>query len=249
MTIPTLEQRLAPRNQGVTRPVMYQRWSDLLFLHWRWDADDLQKCLPPGLWVDRYQNEAWLGIVPFFMKRVRPRFLPALPWLSWFQELNVRTYVHDANGVPGVWFFSLDCDQPLAVHMAQALFGLPYFHSKMSHHEDSTKYLHFRCQRHGQDHFSQFKYRLAPTSRVAEVGSLDFFLAERYVLFTQTRKGLYYGKVAHEPYPLSAADVHQYDEITLSWDGFTTTNRPPDHVIGSHGVDVKIGSLQLTHTQ
>jgi uncharacterized protein len=74
MILPTLEQRLTPRSLGVAKPVMHQRWSDLLFLHWRWDADDLQKRLPPGLFMDHYEGEAWLGIVPFFMKRVRPSF-------------------------------------------------------------------------------------------------------------------------------------------------------------------------------
>ncbi|NJM37932.1 MAG: DUF2071 domain-containing protein [Akkermansiaceae bacterium] len=150
MISPTLEQRLAPRNLGVTHPVMYQRWSDLLFLHWRWDCEDLQKRLPPGLFIDRYENEAWLGIVPFLMKRVRPRFLPALPWLSWFQELNVRTYVYDENGVPGVWFFSLDCNQSLAVYLAQTLFSLPYSNAEMSCRMDRDRRLHYECKRRGE---------------------------------------------------------------------------------------------------
>ncbi len=246
MASPTLEQRLAPRNLGVIHPVMYQRWSDLLFLHWRWDAEDLQKRLPPGLLIDRYENEAWLAIVPFFMERVRPRFLPALPRLSWFQELNVRTYVHDENGVPGVWFFSLDCNQSLAVYLAQTLFNLPYFNAKMSCDIDQEQCLHYVCQRHGKPEVSRFDYQFKGSTRTAEIGSLDFFLTERYVLFAKTKKGICQGRVAHEPYPLNPVNLLQIDELPFIWNDFPLTSRPPDHIIGSRGVDVKIGPLKLT---
>jgi uncharacterized protein len=84
-----------------------QRWSDLLFLHWRVSAAAVQATLPAGLFVDTYHDQAYVGIVPFFMERVRPVYLPPVPWLSWFLELNVRTYVRDASGTPGVWFYSL----------------------------------------------------------------------------------------------------------------------------------------------
>lgn len=239
---PSLDQRLAARAHGVASPAMYQRWSDLLFLHWRWDAEDLQRRLPPGLFVDRHEGEAWLGLLPFFMDRVRPRFLPPVPVLSWFQELNVRTYVHDENGTPGVWFFSLDCDQPLAVAVARAFFGLPYLHARMSVRRDTTG-IHYECRRSGQNTASAFDYSLGTSTRLAEPGTLDFFLVERYVLFTTTAHGLRIGHVHHEPYPLSPATVTRHDELAFAWDGFRPASRAPDHVIGSHGVDVRIGAL------
>jgi uncharacterized protein len=189
MLKPSLDQRLAARAQGVAFPVMYQRWSDLLFLHWRWEAADLQRRLPPGLFIDTYQGEAWLGIVPFFMERVRPRFLPPVPGLSWFQELNVRTYVHDEKGTPGVWFFSLDCDQSMAVRIARKFFGLPYFDAHMSVHRQSER-IHYQCQRLGVTSPSVFDYEIDVATFTAEPGSLDFFLAERYILFAQTPRGL-----------------------------------------------------------
>ena len=110
---------------------MRQCWSGLLFLHWPVDPAMIQSRLPDGLFVDTYDNKAWLGVVPFFMDRVRPVMLPPVPGLSWFLELNVRTYVHDAQGRPGVWFFSLDCNQPLAVEIARRFFHLPYEHAAM----------------------------------------------------------------------------------------------------------------------
>lgn len=243
MPLPTLDQRLAARDHGVRWPVMYQRWSDLLFLHWRWDADDLQKRLPPGLFIDTHQGDAWLGIVPFYMERIRPRFLPPVPWLSWFQELNVRTYVHDKHGTPGVWFFSLDCNQPIAVRVARAGFGLPYFDATM-HSRRANGRVHYTCQRREQTSAASFGYTLDPSARLAEPGTLDFFLAERYVLFAQTPRGLRLGRVSHVPYPLCAATVSEFDPAPLAWDGLDVPSAPPDHVIGSRGVDVHIGSLE-----
>jgi hypothetical protein len=75
-----------------------QRWSELLFAHWKIDAPTVQATLPRGLFVDTFAGDAYIGVVPFFMQRVRPAWLPPLPWISWFLELNVRTYVHDENG-------------------------------------------------------------------------------------------------------------------------------------------------------
>lgn len=98
---------------------MYQRWRDLLFLHWEYPVEQIQQTLPPGLRVDTYHGQAYLGIVPFFMCDIRPRFLPAVRGISHFLELNLRTYVYDEAGVPGVWFYSLDANQRLAVKVAR----------------------------------------------------------------------------------------------------------------------------------
>ena len=242
--LPTLDQRLATRAHGVASPVMYQKWSDLLFLHWRWNAEELQKRLPPGLFIDTHEREAWLGLVPFFMECIRPRFLPPAPWLSWFQELNVRTYVHDEKGTPGIWFFSLDCDQPIAVRLARTLFRLPYFDARMKVQRDDEGGIDYSCQRRGQKDASLFEYRFNSETRIAEPGSLDFFLLERYVLFANTRRGLRIGRVQHEPYPLKATLVSRQDQQAFVWNGFQPANRPPDHVIGSSGVAVRIGALE-----
>nr|WP_256199118.1 DUF2071 domain-containing protein [Verrucomicrobium spinosum] len=128
---------------------MYQTWSHLLFLHWEWDAAAIQRTLPSGLHVDTFGGSAWVGLVPFFMRNIRPRYLPAVPWVSYFLELNVRTYVHDDEGRPGVWFYSLDCNQPLAVWTAQTFFHLPYQHARMTAEFGTGKEIHYRCHRVG----------------------------------------------------------------------------------------------------
>src|SRR5919106_7010785 len=87
--------------------------------------------VPPGLDLEVFEGEAWVGITPFGMRGVRPRWSPSLPWLSAFPELNVRTYV-TAGGKPGVWFFSLDAGNRVAVRVARWGFGLPYYAARMS---------------------------------------------------------------------------------------------------------------------
>lgn len=77
--------------------VMRQRWTDLLFLHWTLPPEKVRRTLPPGLTVDLFEEKAWVGVVPFFMKSVRPVGLPSVQWLSHFLELNVRTNVRDGR--------------------------------------------------------------------------------------------------------------------------------------------------------
>lgn len=239
---PTLESRLAVRERPDRAHVMHQRWEQLIFLHWRWDVKEIQQTLPPGLFVDTFEGDAWLAVVPFFMRAVRPRFCPAVPGISDFLEMNVRTYVHDEQGRPGVWFYSLDCNQPLAVWTARTFFHLPYHHARM---KAATKdgWIDYDCHRHGKTDGARFRYSIAAQPKAAEPGSLTFFLAERYLLFSRTPHGLRCGQVHHTPYPLAEAKVENWSLEPLLQAGFTDPRRPPDHIAGSPGVDVLVYPL------
>ena len=119
--------RIGPTLRPNERIVMKQKWRDLLFLHWPVPPELLQPLLPPGLTIDTFEGDAYLGLVPFTMRDVRPVWAPAVPWLSHFPECNVRTYVHRGGASPGVWFFSLDAANPVAVMIARTIWKLPYF--------------------------------------------------------------------------------------------------------------------------
>src|SRR5262249_15400018 len=110
--------------------VLTQTWNDLLFAHWRVAKDRLAALVPPALELDLFDGQAWIGIVPFQMTNVAPRGVPALPWVSEFAELNVRTYVR-VRDAPGVYFFSLDAASAVAVKVARTLFHLPYYLAAM----------------------------------------------------------------------------------------------------------------------
>ena len=231
---------------------MRQTWDHLLFLHWAWDAAAVQRTLPAGLTVDTFDGRAWVGLVPFFMRRVRPAGLWAVPGISDFLELNVRTYVHDARGRPGVWFYSLDCNQWLAVKIARTFFHLPYEHAEMAATVDAASgEVSYRARRKGlgageAGRESRFRYRAVSRGVEAAVGTKEFYLAERYTLFAHDagRGRLWAGRVAHAPYRLSAADVPEWDETMMRLAGFDPRGRAPDHVCAAETVDVEIFPLE-----
>jgi len=69
--VPTENDRLAPLEHPGGSPVMHQRWAGLLFLHWPISPAMIQERLPEGLFVDTFEGMAWVGVVPFFMEKVR----------------------------------------------------------------------------------------------------------------------------------------------------------------------------------
>lgn len=188
---------------------MAQTWHDVAFLHWPLPAAQLRPSIPPALALDIWDGSAWLGIVPFRMSGVRPRFLPPLPWLSAFPELNVRTYV-TLGGKPGVWFFSLDAANPLAVAVARRYFHLPYLRARMACNTRGET-IHYSSHRtHPDAPAAEFEARYRPTGPVfgAESGSFASWATERYCLYTQNSGGqLLRGEIHHLPWPLQPAEL------------------------------------------
>ena len=215
---------------------MHHRWESLLFLHWQVPPDSIQETLPKGLTVDTFNGNAYLAIVPFFMRDVRPVRLPAVPWISHFLELNVRTYAYDEAGVPGVWFYSLDCNQPLAVVIARWMTGLRYLYATMS----ATRgyFVDFGCRRRGSVQTARSRYRGIGEAREADPGSFEFFVLERYYFFAQRGGSLVRAQVAHAPYRYREAEVAEYSTIPAQLDRFPKIGDPPMHACVSEGFDV-----------
>lgn len=171
--------------------VMAQSWHDLLFAHWPVDAAVLREKIPAPLEIDTFRGQTWLAVVPFRMSGVRLRWTPGLPRLSNFPELNVRTYVA-AGGKPGVWFFSLDAGNSLAVAIARRWFHLPYFRARMSCEERDgwIRYSSVRRDGDGLEALLEGKYRPIGGTIAAETGSLEHFLTERYCLYAADGKAV-----------------------------------------------------------
>jgi len=161
---------------------MTQSWHDLLFSHWRVNERLLRPHIPAAFDIDRFDGSAWLGVVPFTMSNVAARGTPALPWLSAFPELNVRTYVSPRDGKRGVYFFSLDAARLAAVLAARAMFRLPYFPASMqvTRHGEGVRYVSHR--RGGSASFVG-AYEPTGPAFVPARGTLEFFLTERYCLY------------------------------------------------------------------
>lgn len=243
---PSVSDRLYQRERPPRKWSMHQTWRDLLFLHWRVEPERIQRTLPAGLFVDVHDGAAWIGIVPFFMRDIRPRWCPWVPGFSAFLELNVRTYVYDAAGTPGIWFYSLDCNQSLAVWGARTFYHLPYRHARMAAPATPDGTIAYSSRVKRSPWHCDVTYRLAAEERIASPGSLEFFLLERYVLFAANRAGrLFTGRVHHRPYPMVAATVTAHSSHLLAEHDFDIDESRPDHVCGSPGfVDVEVFGLE-----
>ena len=211
---------LRPRPLPPGRWAMTQRWNDLLFAHWRTHASQLAALLPEGLHLDTFDGSAWIGVVPFWMDRIKVRGFPAFLGASSFPELNLRTYVRDhRTGTPGVYFLSLDAANLLAVMVARSYYHLPYYWAEMRFEASSEREFSFTSRRRFSSRPVLFKARyrgLGPTRKLAESrsGTLEYFLTERYCLFTHNSTGeLVRANIHHVPWPLeeAAADIERND--------------------------------------
>ncbi|MGI4872050.1 MAG: YqjF family protein [Janthinobacterium lividum] len=229
------------------RPLMHQDWGDLLFMHWPVPPEVIQPHLPARLQVDTYAGQAWLAVVPFRMWDVRSRVTPPLPGTREFLELNVRTYVH-LDGVPGVWFFSLDATNALAVWAARTFFYLPYFRARMQLERPAPGRIRYTGHRtHNGASAAHFRatWEIGELLPPAEPGSLVHFLTERYALYAAGGQGpgrgdkLYRGRIAHEPWPLRHAQLLDYSSDLLASHGLPTpTEAPLLHAGGPLHVDL-----------
>ncbi|PKL78895.1 MAG: hypothetical protein CVV27_02680 [Candidatus Melainabacteria bacterium HGW-Melainabacteria-1] len=188
--------------------VMTQSWCDLLFAHWPIDPALLRPLIPAGIELDTFDGKAWIGVVPFRMENVTPRGVPAMPWISAFPELNVRTYVSDGSK-PGVWFFSLDCSNPVAVRVARAGFHLPYYDARMALQRTGDWVRYSSHRTHSNAHPADLRALYRPRGRayLARSGSLEHWLTERYCLYANGGGRLWRGEIQHLPWPLQRAEA------------------------------------------
>ena len=238
--------RIAPTVRPPGRTVMRQRWEDLLFLHWPVPVAAIRPSIPEALEVDTFEDVAYLGLVPFTMRGIRPSWAPPLPGLSRFHEVNVRTYVHLRGRDPGVWFFSLDAAQAIAVRIARTFWSLPYHFARMDLDRDPDGTIRYRSERlwPGPVPAScDLAYRPEGSPSPASPGSLEHFLAERYFLYSQGSRGLRKGQVHHSPYPLRPARLLGLEESLLGASGFARPlGKPLVHY--ASGVSVRIYPLR-----
>ena len=188
---------------------MAQTWDDLLFAHWRVPADQLRALIPASLDIDTFEGDAWLGITPFRLTGLRVRGVPPVPRASSFCELNVRTYVRHRGERPGIWFFSLDASRRYAVQAARRFYRLPYFLARMSSagHGSRIDFSSSRRTRGGSPFTWSSSHGPVGAAFTASPGSLEYFLAERYALYTLDRGRLYRADIHHPPWPLQPAEA------------------------------------------
>jgi len=236
--------RLEARHRPDGRPIMHQNWGKLHFMHWRINADILRPHIPAELEIDTFGGSAWIAITPFTMWDVRPLppLIPAVPGLSSMHELNVRTYVH-LDGVPGVWFFSLDIDNSIAAIAARTFFHLPYYTAEIDLEEDGDV-IEYELTRE-EDPAADFSasFRLGKKLPRSQPGSKEFFLTERYILYTENDGALYRARIHHEPWPLQESAVEDFSSTMFEANGIPAPKTEP-LVHYAEEVDVDIWALE-----
>ncbi|GGK92875.1 hypothetical protein GCM10010844_09210 [Deinococcus radiotolerans] len=219
--------------------VLRMRWLDLCFMHWEVPPALVQATLPRGVDVDMRAGRAYVGAVPFRMEDVAPRLTPAVPGLSAFPELNLRTYVR-VNGEPGVWFYSLDVTQPLAAALARTFFHLPYRRARMwvDRQEDVTRYASVRTDlRTGPGAFAG-AYRPVGAPLSPDPDSLEAWLTDRLLLFSADRAGrVYRGRIHHVAWPLRRAQAQVRVNTLGAPLGFDLSG--PPHLLHAERLDVR----------
>jgi uncharacterized protein YqjF (DUF2071 family) len=188
----------------VERAVMRQTWSELTFLHWPYDPAVVRPLVPRELDLDLFDGAAWIGLVPFLITDLVPPRWPALPWISWFPETNVRTYVVDGAGRRGVWFFSLDAARLAAVIGARIGYGLPYFWAKMRVGADSQRVFYRSRRRFLRVHSD---IAIEKGDLIREQSEREVFLTARFRLYARWLGRIVCARVEHPEWPLHTARV------------------------------------------
>ncbi len=235
------EAVLAANPRTVRRPVMLQGWHDLASVHWRYDPEVVQALLPDGFRVDTHDGAAWVGLLPFYMRRIRVPGLPAFGPLSTFPETNIRTYLVDPDGRRGVWFCSLDVTRLLPALVARATYRLPYCWARMSIEQDGDTWTYRSARRWPRGEASSaVRVRVGAALPAEEVAELDHFLTARWALGSRLGRRLLWAEVDHEPWVVHRAELLELDETLLAAAGLPAPTGDPV-VLWSPGVEVRIG--------
>lgn len=213
----------------------------MLFMHWPVPVEAMRAAVPESFELDLHEGVSYVGVVPFEMEGVRPRFLPEVAALA-FPETNVRTYVL-RNGEPGVYFFSLEALSRLAVATARAAFSLPYHHARMSLRENDG-IVHYVTERTATGVRHEVRYRIGEFLGPSSPGTLEHFLLERYLLFTERRGAPFRGQVHHAPYPAHRAEVLDVSDQLVFAAGLPALRGMPTYAHYSPGVDVEVFALE-----
>ncbi len=228
----------------IRRPTMRMVWDQLTMLHWRYPVEEVQRLIPDRLRVESFDGSAWVGLIPFRMRIDLP-FLPAMPRILHFPETNVRTYVVDRRGRPGVWFFSLEASSLPAVVTARTTYRVPYFWADMHIEQPDGPDARFRYRSRRRwpgprGASSLVDVDVGELIEPGRSGPLDRFLTARWALYGTLGPLTVRADMFHEPWPLHRGEARGWDDELVAAAGLRQpTGEPVVHV--SPGVHVRCG--------
>ncbi len=160
--------------------------------------------------------------------------MPSIPGLRHFPDLNLRTYVRDRyTKTPGIYCFSVDSSNLLAVVAAHLMYHLPYRLAEMHLEPQSEKEFAFYSRRRFSrpEVIFNARYRgLGPTRKTAEmrVGSFEYFFTERTCVYSTNRAGEpIRANLHHVSWPLEEAEAEIERNDLASAVGLELPDRDP----------------------
>lgn len=229
--------RLSPTQRPKGANSGTQNWRELLFMHWTLPPEAVRKLIPAQVELDLWDGQAYVGMVPFRMEKIRPSWLPGLFAMD-FLELNLRTYVH-FKGRPAVWFFSLEASSWLAVNAARTGWSLPYHHASMTTSREGQR-VHYESARKSSNATLLVDYEIGEELGASVPGTREHFLLERYLLLSDRRGAILEGQVHHTPYVAHRVKVNEVRQSILDAGGMPAQTSPPVCAHFSPGVDVEV---------
>ena len=241
----------APLDVSVEAPplggprILSQRWSDVVFVHWRVDAALVAAHMPPGCVPDEHDGSSWVGLIAFHMSRSTFLGGPPVPWLGDFPEVNVRLYAVDALGRRSVVFASLDASRLIPVLAAQVAFGLPYRWASMRHGRRGDL-VAYRTRRHAAPAAASHLVVRTTSSAEADAALVDdplaTFLTGRWAFHERHMGRTILCRNEHEPWPLQHARLEHLDDGLLAAAGFPgIAEHPPESVLFAPSVATRFG--------
>jgi uncharacterized protein len=208
--------------------LFYQEWHEAIFLHWKVDPGELRRFVPDELPFDLYNGEAWVSVIAFRIKNIRPKYLPSFPPVSDFDEINIRTYVK-YNNKPGIYFLQLDASKWLSEFFAKVFSELPYRYSSISSDDDRYRSLH-------EESGDMLDVNFTVIAHKKDIDKRDRWLTERYVFFQDSKGYINELEIHHPEWPLGEVILN---ECVVKYDRFSSLiSGQPDLVHFSPGVQV-----------
>ena len=246
-------------------PDFEMEWRDALFASWPVEPDLLAPRLPDRLSVDTFEGDAYLSVVPFAIRDIRPEGLPAAVGLS-TPELNLRTYVRceapaerrtsdsqaaeprGGDDTPGVYFFSLDADDLLGVVGARLFNHLPYYWADIDYEPGGPDgRVDFASRRRTPGaRAARFDATYGPDGErfQPEPGSVEHFLVERYRYFAEGSDGeIRYSAIEHDPWQLRPATWDVRENTLFRTNGFDAPTGDP-HLVYGDPLEVWAGATE-----
>lgn len=208
-------------------PLFLCDWLRAVFIHYEVEVEALQREVPFPL--DLHEGRAYLSLVAFTMKDMRPRLggrltAALLRPVATHGFLNARVYVKQ-GGEPGIYFLAEWLPNRLSLMLGPRVFGLPYRRGALEyHHEHENGVLRGLVTVPDDSRLLEYSAEIdaGESFRPCDAGSREEFLLERYTAFTATNFRRRKFRVWHPPWPQTGIQVQIRDDSLLrkSWSWF-----------------------------